>query len=354
MEDRQFILNILPTSSVPLIVTQPASQIASPGASASFPVVAVGQSPLSFQWQKNSTNLADGPNVAGATNATLTISNVSFSAAGIYSVIVSNALKAVASTGAVLTVSSVAAPGVTISNLYSFAGGADGSNPNGLMQDTNGYFYGTTQNGGANSGGTIFQMTGRWRRLTTLGAFNGPGNGGGFSSTAALVQGLDGYLYGTTQDGGANGDGTIFKVSTNGILTTVYSFDGGDGGFSRCTPLIVGADGNIYGTTSTGGVLGDGEIFRLTPTGALTQIGTFNYTNGFGPNKLLERHTSTASFYGTAFGGGTNGDGVIFNLSDDGELTTPIFNLRIFLCGGYLAVGGAGAGCRGELFWDDF
>ncbi len=207
-QSRQFVLNVLPTSSVPLIITQPVSQIALPGATANFSVVAVGQAPLSFQWQQNSTNLIDDQNILGATSTTLTINKVSSASSGIYSVIVSNALETIASTGAVLTVASVTAPGVTISNLYSFTGGVDGSNPNGLMQDTNGYFYGTTQNGGANSVGTVFQMTADGR-LTTLAAFDDSGDGG-FFSTAALVQGLDGYLYGTTQDGGVEWRGNHF------------------------------------------------------------------------------------------------------------------------------------------------
>lgn len=346
-QSRQFILNVLATSSVPLIVIQPVSQTALPGASASFSVVAVGQSPLSYQWQKNTTNLIDGQNISGATNSTLTVNSISSGASGIYSVVVSNALETVASTGAVLTVTSVTAPGVTISNLYSFTGGADGSNPNGLMQDTNGYFYGTTQNGGLNPGGTIFQMPANGG-LTTLAALDGS-DSGGFFSTAALIQGLDGFLYGTTQDGGINGVGTIFKTSTNGILTTVYSFDGGDGAFPNA-PLIVSTDGNMYGTTSSGGVLGDGEIFRLTPTGALTQIGTFDYTNGFSPNKLLEG--TDGSFYGTAFGGGNNGDGVIFNLSNDGELTTPF--AFAFFSGGYLPLAGLAQDAGGAFFGTTF
>ncbi len=159
VQSRQLLLNVLATSSVPLIISQPLSQTALPGVSASFSVFAVGDAPLSYQWRKNSTNLTDGPDIVGATNPTLTISNVSSAASGTYSVVVSNALNSVLSTDAVLTVVSVTGPGVTFSNLYSFTGAADGSNPNGLILDTNGYFYGTTQIGGANSSGTIFRMT---------------------------------------------------------------------------------------------------------------------------------------------------------------------------------------------------
>lgn len=347
VQSRQLTLNIPITSSVPVIVSQPLSQTALPGASAVFSVKAAGDSPLSYQWLKNPNKLADGMNITGSTNATLILSDVYSAAAGTYSVIVSNALGFVTSIGAVLTVASVVSSGVTISNLYSFSGAADGANPNGLMQDTNGNFYGTTQSGGAYSSGTVFRMTPQGV-VTTIYPFDDSTTGGSLPE-AGLVQGLDGDLYGTTQNGGANGVGTIFKTTTNGNLTTVYSFDGGDGAFPDA-PMIVGTDGNMYGTTSSGGTDGAGEVFRLAPDGSLLQIGSFNYTNGFNPNKLLQAPDGT--FYGTSYGGGSNGDGVIFDLTTNGALN-PLRSFAFF-SGGYLPLAGLAQDAVGTFFGTTF
>jgi uncharacterized repeat protein (TIGR03803 family) len=342
-QSRQLILNIPVTSSIPVIVTQPVSQTALPGETVAFTVGAAGDGPLSYQWRKNTVDLSDGGNISGSTNATLTISEVSSAADGTYRVIVSNALTRVPSDGAVLTVTSVTAAGVTVSNLYSFTGGADGGNPNGLMQETNGNFYGTTQNGGGNSSGTIFQMTPDGA-LTTLYQFYNSGSGG-FLPFAGLAQGADGELYGTTQDGGANGLGTIFKTTTNGNLNTVYSFDGGDGAFPN-EPMILGTDGNFYGTTSNGGAETNGEVFRLTPDGALTQVASFDYLNGASPNKVIQG--ADGSLYGTTFGGGNDGDGVIFNVATNGRLA-DLFSF-FFATGGYLPSAGLAQTADGNFY----
>ncbi|HEY3914302.1 MAG TPA: choice-of-anchor tandem repeat GloVer-containing protein, partial [Verrucomicrobiae bacterium] len=316
-QNRKFVLNVTLTSSAPAIVSQPQSQTALVGATAVFTVEAVGNVPLFYQWQKDFTNLTDGANISGSTTATLTLSDVSAASAGTYSVIVSNALNSVTSDGAVLTVDSGTASGVLMSNLYSFTGENDGANPNGLMVATNGNIYGTTQSGGIDFSGTVFQMT-PGGVLTRLHLFDNLGTNG-FSPQAGLVQGPNGNLYGTTGEGGVRGWGTIFQITTNGVLTPVYSFDRGDGAFPD-QPMILNTDGNLYGTTSSGGADFNGEIFKLTPSGALTQLASFNGVNGFNPSKLLEGQDG--SLYGTTFDGGANGDGNIFNLATNGTLTT--------------------------------
>jgi uncharacterized repeat protein (TIGR03803 family) len=333
-QNRQFTLNVAVTSAVPVIVSQPLSQTALPGASAvTFSVSAAGNAPLFYQWQEDSANLTDGGNISGATTALLTISNISSASAGTYSVIVSNALGSAASTGAVLTIASVAAPGVAFSTLYLFTGAADGGNPNGLVQETNGNFYGTTQSGGTNDSGTVFQMTPSGA-VTTLYLFNGIGDGG-FAPEAGLTQGADGNLYGTTEGGGTNGWGTIFQTTTNGRLTTVYTFDGGDGGMPG-EPMILGTDGSFYGTTFGGGADYSGEVFRLTPRGALTQLASFNGLNGFNPNKLIQG--ADGSLYGTTYDGGNYGDGNIFNVTTNGALST-LFSF-FYPTGGFLPAAG--------------
>jgi uncharacterized repeat protein (TIGR03803 family) len=342
-QSRQLLLNVAVTSAAPLIVTEPLSQAALPGATAVFAVTAAGGAPLSYQWRENSSNLSDGGNVSGSTTATLIISNISSAAAGTYSVVVSNALNSVASSGAVLTVASVTSPGVDVATVYSFTGTADGANPNGLMQETNGNFYGTTQDSGDNAAGTVFQLT-PGGVLTTLHSFS-DSDGGGASPEAGLVQGPDGNLYGTTELGGAKGWGIIFKINTNGGLTTAYTFDGGDGAFPS-EPMIVGADGNLYGTTSSGGPGGFGEAFQLKPDGALTQIASFDYAGGSNPNKLIQ--AADGAFYGTTFEGGTNGDGVIFTATTNGPPNIEFF--FSYLDTGYLPLSGLAQTPGGDFF----
>ncbi|MGA2177039.1 MAG: choice-of-anchor tandem repeat GloVer-containing protein [Verrucomicrobiota bacterium] len=332
-QSRRLILNVAPASSVPLILSQPLSQTAPPGASAVFTVTAVGNAPLSYQWQEDTTNLSDGGNISGSTTAVLTIDNVSSAAAGTYSVIVSNSLGWVSSTGAVLAVASVTAPGVTFSTLYSFTGGADGGNPNGLMQETNGNFYGTTQSGGIEGSGTVFQMTPSGV-VTTLFLFSNAGSGG-YSPVAGLAQGVDGNLYGTTENGGSNGWGTVFKTTTNGNLTTVVTFTSGNGAEPDET-MIVGADGNFYGTTFVGGASGEGEVFRMTPNGALSVLASFNGLNGFNPSELAQG--ADGSLYGTTLEGGTYGDGTIFKVTTNGTLTS-LFSFS-YTNGGFLPFAG--------------
>jgi len=119
-----------------------------------------------------------------------------------------------------------------------------------LVQGTNGSFYGTTGYGGTNgNNGTVFQVTTNGE-LTTLVSFNGAN---GSHPVAALVQGGDGNFYGTTEYGGTNGNnGTVFRVTSTGVLTTLVSFNNSNGA-APLTPLVQGSDGYFYGTTSLGG-----------------------------------------------------------------------------------------------------
>lgn len=321
------------TSSMPVIISQPASQLAPQGATAIFSVTAAGNMPLFYQWQWDTTNLTDGGNVSGSSSSALTLMNLSPTNAGTYSVMVSNTLGSTPSAGASLTVVTLTAPGVAISTLYSFTGGLDGANPNGLMQETNGNFYGTTQDGGTNSAGTIFQMTPAGA-LTTLSLFsNAPGRG--YNPTAALVQGPDGNLYGTTEHGGSQNAGTFFKTTTNGVVTRLVVFNG-DNGASPYRALIEGADGSFYGTTLGGGANQEGAVFRVTTNGAVTILASFNYLNGFNPNELVQ--AADGSFYGTTFDGGISGDGTVFQVTTNGTFTSLIsFS---YTNGGYLPYAG--------------
>jgi uncharacterized repeat protein (TIGR03803 family) len=232
-----------------------------------------------------------------------------------------------------------------LTTLHSFNGTTDGGNPDaGLVQGSDGYFYGTTVNDGTSGYGTVFQISTNGA-LTTLYSFNG-GNEGA-APDVALVQGSDGYFYGTTDNGGTNGHwGTVFKISTNGALTTLYSFTGGNDGGCPVASLVQGSDGNFYGTTvyggTGGGVFGYGTVFQISTNGALMTLYAFgSITNangdpldGSGPDAAMVQG-SDGNLYGTTEYGGTNSYfvpgrgggywvsfGTVFEITTDGAFTS--------------------------------
>jgi uncharacterized repeat protein (TIGR03803 family) len=202
-----------------------------------------------------------------------------------------------------------------LTTLYSFTG-VDGANPlAGLVQGVDGSFYGTTLNGGNGVGyGTVFKISTNGA-LTTLYAFGSITNASGEALDGAgpngMVQGSDGYFYGTTSGGGANGLGTVFKISTRGALTTLYSFSGNDG--AGPNGIVQGSDGNFYGTTSGGGTNGVGTVFSISTNGALSSLYSFSGNDGAGPNGLVQ--SGDGNFYGTTYGGGLVGSGTFFRLT---------------------------------------
>jgi uncharacterized repeat protein (TIGR03803 family) len=207
-----------------------------------------------------------------------------------------------------------------LTSLYSFTGGHDGANPQaGLVQASDGYFYGTTSGGGTNSIGTVFKISTNGV-LTSLYSFTGTNDGA--NPRAALVQGSDGNFYGTTFGGGTNGYGTVFKINTNGALTSLYSFTGGNDGWNPPAGLVQGSDGNFYGTTRNGGTNNWGTVFKISTNGALTSLYSFTGGHdGANPQAGLVQG-SDGSFYGTTFGGGTNGYGTVFKINTNGALTS--------------------------------
>ena len=214
-------------------------------------------------------------------------------------------------------------PSGALTTLHRFVG-TDGSNPSttfvGLLQASDGNLYGVTSEGGANNSctsgcGTIFKIT-LAGALTTLFSFD-ESNG---SSPNGLFQGADGNFYGTTSAGGTNGDGTIFEFTLAGALTTLHRFVGTDG--SSPTGLVQGADGNLYGVGG-GGAYGDGTVFKITPANALTTLYEFNGQNGSGPSWLIQG--SDGNLYGTGGAGGPNADGSVFKITPAGALTTLLY-----------------------------
>ncbi|MGB7862147.1 MAG: choice-of-anchor tandem repeat GloVer-containing protein [Candidatus Sulfotelmatobacter sp.] len=259
--------------------------------------------------------------------------------------------------GVLCLAAAIASPAQIFTTLHSFDG-TDGAGPNGLVQGTDGNFYGTTGNGGAinpcsaDGGGpgcgTVFEIT-PTGTLTTLHSFNGSdgyapngliqGLDGKFYGTTAtsiysivpggtpvilasvsgpqgpLVQGTDGNFYGTSSGGGASDAGTFFKITPSGTLTTIYSFDGIN--FVSPNAVVQGTDGNFYGTTTNGGALGCGPsspfgdcgtILKITPEGVPTLLYSFclpfgsGCPDGFSPSRLALG--TDGNFYGTTAHGG--------------------------------------------------
>jgi len=178
-----------------------------------------------------------------------------------------------------------------------------------LVQATSGDFYGTTASGGLNGmSGAVFKITPSGT-LTTPHSFAGYPTDGS-RPCAGLVHATDGNLYGTTSKGGANAGGTVFQMTPSGRLATLYSFCAQSGcmdGDSPVAGLIQATDGNLYGTTQDGGANGSGTMFQMTPSGTLTTLYSFcsqsGCTDGAYPKAGLVQDTN-GTFYGTTVGGG--------------------------------------------------
>jgi uncharacterized repeat protein (TIGR03803 family) len=227
-------------------------------------------------------------------------------------------------------------PSGTLTAIYTFCSNAftcpDGQTPsNGaLAQATNGDFYGTTTSGGANSYGTVFSITPSGT-LTTLWSFCSLSNcPDGNSPTAGLVQATNGDLYGTTPYGGAANAGVLFKITPGGALTTLYNFCSQPGcadGSLPLAPLVLATNGDLYGTTSTGGATNGGTVFKITPGGTLTTLHMFcnsdSCTNieGSDPAGALIQ-AANGDFYGTTVSGGAHNYGTVFSVTPAGTLTT--------------------------------
>jgi uncharacterized repeat protein (TIGR03803 family) len=211
-------------------------------------------------------------------------------------------------------------PAGTVTVLHTFIGGADGANPSAaLVQAGDGNFYGTTSFGGTFNDGTVFMMTPAGT-VTIMHSFNG-GTTDGAVPFAALIQATDGNFYGTTSDGGASNTGTVFKITPSDTVTVLYSFTAGNDGAGPAARLLQATDGNFYGTTSSGGAFGVGTIFKMTSSGAITVLYTFTGgTDGAAPFAALIQ-SADGNFYGTTSLGGASGFGTAFKMTPSGTLT---------------------------------
>jgi len=211
------------------------------------------------------------------------------------------------------------APSGTLTTVHNFTNGPDGGFPvAGMIQATDGNLYGTTWTGGSdnNNDGTVFKLT-LSGKLTTLHSFDLTD---GALPFAGLVQATDGDFYGTTEEGGIDNYGTVFKITPKGKLTTLHSFSGGTDGDTPISPLVQAIDGNFYGTASYDGLYPNyGIVFEITPKGVLTILHNFDSTDGSYPYAGLVQATS-GRFYGATFAGGSSnacqfGCGTVFSLS---------------------------------------
>lgn len=220
----------------------------------------------------------------------------------------------------------------TLTWVYSFCAVAscpDGAHPNGLIQAADGNFYGTTLSGvgnnvcsGYGAAGTFFQITPSGT-LTTLALFCPLYQNNGISPDSALVQAANGNFYGTTEfsidaNGTGNGKGTVYEMTPTGSATWLYNFclqPGCPDGNAPIT-LMLGTDGNFYGTTFGSINGGDGTVFEITPTGQLTTLHSFSGTDGqivYDNGPLLLDTNGT--FYGITFGGGEYYNGTIYSIN---------------------------------------
>jgi uncharacterized repeat protein (TIGR03803 family) len=199
----------------------------------------------------------------------------------------------------------------------------DGANPRAaLIQGLDGMLYGTTGAGGVGGfdGGTVFQMAPDGTGFTVLHSFGGSPTDG--FDPGGLIQGPDGTLYGTTSGGGANSWGTIFQIAPDGSgYTLLYQFhpNARDGGRYPIGGLIQGADGTLYGTTNRGGTSDYGTVFRVGPDGSGDAVlhSFTGSTDGVNPRAGLMQG-SDGTLYGTTYGTSV-GYGTIFQIAPDGS-----------------------------------
>ena len=211
-----------------------------------------------------------------------------------------------------LSASGMANGDFSLKTIASFSG-PDGSNPfAGVTVDARGNLYGTTYSGGAKNDGTVYKIAAGTGTLSTIASFN---LANGAFPYAGLTIDAHGNLYGTTFSGGPNSRGTVFEIAAGtGTLKTIASF-GGTNGATPFGGVTVDARGNLYGTTYDGGAKHDGTVFEIVAgTDRLKTIASFRGANGASPYGGLTID-ARGNLYGTTFGGGSKNDGTVFEIA---------------------------------------
>jgi uncharacterized repeat protein (TIGR03803 family) len=223
---------------------------------------------------------------------------------------------------------SAAAP--TLKTLYSFTGGSDGAFPAaGLTASGTGVFYGTTYDGGAAGWGTVFQVSppaSQGAPWTEQVLYSFTGGSDGANPQGSLVLDKNGVLYGTTVQGGTTGYGTVFSLTPAGggawTQKTIYTFQGGNDGANPQAGLALSGTGVLYGTTNNGGTSGFGTVFQLVSvSGQWKEKVLYSFlggNDGANPQASLAYSSATGVLYGTTYGGGVSGWGTVFQLIPSG------------------------------------
>jgi uncharacterized repeat protein (TIGR03803 family) len=209
--------------------------------------------------------------------------------------------------------------------VYSFAGGqGDGANPSAGLLNVNGTLYGTTENGGlncTNSGydygcGTVFKLTPSQGHYTerVLHRFKGDPSDG--QNPLADLINVNGTLYGTTDSGGKKGGGTVFAITTSGTETVLHKFAGGPGDGSDPSAGLVNINGTLYGTTWQGGANRIGTVYSVRTSGTETVVYSFQGSPGDGANPAARLINVNGALYSTTvYGGEKHNAGTVFELT---------------------------------------
>jgi uncharacterized repeat protein (TIGR03803 family) len=193
-----------------------------------------------------------------------------------------------------------------------------------MVQGSDGNFYGTASGGNDSANGVIYKLStsGTYTLLYTF--CTAAGCADGAAPQGPLVENSDGNFYGATAQGGAFGHGTVFKVTPGGAVTTLYSFTGAADGSAPLGTLVVGSDGNLYGATELGGSDGFGTVYRITPAGSFTSLHSFTDSNGdSNPNNGLVQ-ASDGNFYGTTSGLIHDSEGAVYKMAMSPAMAAPV------------------------------
>jgi len=212
-------------------------------------------------------------------------------------------------------------PDITYGVLYKFKGAPkDGSAPNAGLIDVNDTLYGTTLTGGLNGDGTVFSITPSGKE-TALYSFKGYPSDGDFPR-AGLVN-VGGTLYGTTSYGGTNDDGTVFSITKSGAETVLYSFGALGDGINPFAGLV-SVDGTLYGTTAMGGAYLNcdyetcGTVYKVTTSGKESVLYSFTGSKD-GGTPVAGLINVSGGLYGTTVGGGADNGGTVFSITTSGK-----------------------------------
>ena len=239
--------------------------------------------------------------------------------------------------------------------LRTFSVPTDGGYPNDIIEASDGFLYGTTQAGGAlgaYSFGTVFRIAKDGTGYVVLRSFAG-GTSDGATPYARLVEGADSMLYGTTTGGGSAGLGVVFKLAKDGSgYAVLHHFAGGaNDGAAPYAPLFQGSDGRLYGTTALGGSAGYGTIFGINPDGS--NYGLLKHFQG-GADGASPYYTGLVEkdgvLWGTTNQGGAFAAGTVYRINLDGTVFETRVNFGLDIHDGRVPATGVSLGSDGYLY----